>query len=305
MKFKMRKAIRLAFLCLIGIMSYSVSQAQGWKRSSSLEFGIMLGGSNYQGDLVASGFETRGTHFNGGVIVRYNPVQRFTFRLGANYGHISGDDRWYSGDPDRAFRNLHFKSVLWDVHAGFDINLNTFEFKQQKGVIPYLTFGVAVFKFNPQAEFTYDPNSWQATELQNYASLEDRDGEIVDLQPLGTEGQQTTEYNELSWYSLTQVSIPVGVGVKFRLNKRWGIGVEYVPRITFTDHLDDVSGAYVEPVYTESQYGAISPSMSDRSVSRNEAGTLRGSDDGNDRYAIFGFNITYRIFPGKEKCFQF
>ena len=116
------------YLTLIVLLSlvYIAPKAssQTWSKESSLEFGVMFGGSNYAGDLTNTFFESRGTHNNFGLVVRYNPVQRFSFRLGANYGKISGDDRWYSDDEIRSTRNLHFQSDLWDVSAVFDINLN-------------------------------------------------------------------------------------------------------------------------------------------------------------------------------------
>ncbi|MBI1308026.1 MAG: outer membrane beta-barrel protein [Bacteroidetes bacterium] len=290
----------LPVVCLIALMPDS--QAQGWKRESSLEFGLMFGGSNYKGDLVPKFFESRGTHANGGILIRYNPVQRFSFRLGVNYGSISGDDNWYGEDEVRAARNLHFKSDIWDIHAGFDINLNTFRYKQERGIIPHLILGIAVFKFNPMAQFTYDPSSWQATALQSYDNLQSRDGDWVELQPIGTEGQETTEYNDLKRYSLTSFAIPVGAGFKFKLSRQWTFGIEYTTRITFTDYLDDVSGKYVEPVFLESQYGPISAAMSDRSKTQNLAGTQRGDDSKRDLYSIFGVTLTYRIMRSGDRC---
>jgi len=300
----MRKTL---FILIVLCFSSSVF-AQSWTRESSLEFGLMFGGSNYNGELVNTFFEGRGTHAAFGIFARYNPVQRFTFRLNANYGNISGDDRWYSSDEARAFRNLHFRSVLWDFSAGFDVNLRILGYKKSRGAIPYITSGISVFKFNPEAQFFYDPTGWQASgqdQLQNYASLEPRDGEWVQLQPLGTEGQETTEYNELRRYSLTQFSVPLGAGFKFLLSKQWSFGIEYRTHFTFTDYLDDVSGIYAEPVYLEGQYGAISPAMADRSPSKNAAGITRGDDSNKDRYNIFGINVSYRIITGKVNCYQF
>lgn len=291
----------LALLLLFGAAS-NQAKGQTFHRESSLEFGLMFGGSNYSGDLVDKFFETRGTHANGGIIVRYNPVQRFSFRLGVNYGAISGDDRWYSDDEVRSNRNLHFKSDIWDIHAGFDINLNTFKYKQERGIIPHLSVGVSVFKFNPMAQLAYNPNSWHATALQGYDNLAEQHEDWVVLQPIGTEGQETTEYNELKRYSLTSFAIPVGAGFKFKLTKQWTFGVEYLTRITFTDYLDDVSGDYVEPVFLEAQYGAISPAMSDRSPTQNMAGTKRGDDSKRDLYSIFGVTLTYRIIQSGDRC---
>jgi Domain of unknown function (DUF6089) len=298
----MKRIFATVILTLCLSIFVSTLSAQNFKRESSLEFGLMFGGSTYTGDLTNTFFESRGIHGNGGIIVRYNPVQRFSFRLGVNYGSVSGDDRWYGDDEIRANRNLHFKSDIWDIHAGLDINLNTFRYKQERGIIPHLIVGVAVFKYNPMAQFNYDPSSWLATSLASYDNLADRDGDWVELQPLGTEGQETTEYNDLKRYSLTSFAIPVGLGFKFKLNKQWTFGVEYTTRITFTDFLDDVSGLYVEPVFIESQYGPISPAMADRSPAQNIAGSVRGDDSKRDLYSIFGVTLTYRIIQSGDNC---
>lgn len=299
---------RIIVIVLLILTSVPRGNAQEWKRVSSLEFGFMLGGSNYVGELVDGYFEPDGTHMAFGVFARYNPVQRFTFRLNANYGGLSGDDRWYAGDEDRSFRNLHFRSTLWDFSAGLDLNLNILGYGQERGTIPYITSGFSVFKFNPQAQFLYDPNSWQASgqdQLQNYQALEPRHEDWVELQPLGTEGQETTEYNEKSRYALTQIAIPLGAGFKFKLNRVWTLGLEYRTHFTFTDYLDDVGGVYVEPVYLEAQYGAISPAMADRSPQRNLAGVSRGDSGNKDKYNIFGINLSYRIYTNRVRCFQF
>lgn len=280
-----------------------VALGQGPRRQSTLDFGIMAGGSNYIGDLVNTPFEMRGTHFNAGLITRWNPVQRLSFRLSANYGNISGDDRWYSSDEDRTARNIHFKSSLWDFTGALEVNLRTFDFRQTTGIIPYVMTGVSVFKFNPRAQFFYDPASWAATGgLQNYADLVDRDEDWVELQPLGTEGQETTENNELKRYALTQIAVPVGFGFKWRMSEHWELGLEYALRLTFTDYLDDVAGVYMEPVFIESQYGSMAAALADPSTSGMEAGSNRGDGENkNDKYAIFGLTLTYKIIR-EQSC---
>lgn len=298
----MKKGVSIAIIVLFLCVGQS-AKAQQWSRKSSLEFGFMVGGSNYSGDLTNKYFETEGIHANGGLLVRYNPVQRFSFRVGVNYGQISGDDRWYTDDEVRTNRNLHFVSDLWDFHAAFDINLNTFDFQQKRGVIPYVFGGVSVFKFNPQAQFFYQPDSWQNLPNDNsYETLAERDEAWIELQPLGTEGQETTEYNDIKRYALTQIAIPVGAGFKFKLNEAWTFGIEYSTRITFTDYLDDVSGTYAEPVFLEAQYGAMSKAMADRSSTENLAGTARGDESKADLYNIFGITLTYKIIRSGEVC---
>jgi len=290
------------FLMLVALGSH----AQQWRKVSSLEFGIMGGGSNYQGELTNSFFESKGTHLAMGILTRYNPNERVTFRLQAVRGKISGDDRWYPSISERNVRNLDFESVLWDFKAGLDINLRVLDFKQTRGVIPYVTTGLSVFKFNPTAQFLYDPNSPHVNRVgSSYTTLQSRNEELVELQPLSTEGQQTTQYNERERYSLTQLAVPLGFGVKFRLSEDWVMGLEYVIHKTFTDYLDDVSSSYIESSYIEGQYGPMAAAMADRSRVLNEAGVSRGDDSNNDWYAIFGLNLTYRINLSGVRCPEF
>ena len=176
---------------------------------------------------------------------------------------------------------------------------------KQRGFVPYFTTGISVFKFNPQAQFFYDVNSPHNTGVNGYQNLTGRDGEWVNLQALSTEGQQTAQYNDLKRYSLTQLAVPVGLGLKCYMNKHWIVALEYTVRKTFTDYLDDVSGKYAEPFYIESQYGPIASAMADPSSPLHEPGTLRGNPKNKDWYSIFGVSLSYRLVANKVKCFQF
>ncbi len=298
-----KKSGLFVMLTMAFVVVSSFANAQQWSRKSSLEFGFMAGGSNYAGDLTDKYFETEGINPNAGILVRYNPVQRFSFHVGVNYGKLTGYDSWYATDELRTNRNLSFETDFWDFHAAFDLNLNTFDFKQKRGAVPYLMGGIAVFKYNPKAQFFYQPNSWQNLANDNsYETLESRDGDWVELQPLGTEGQETTEYNDIRRYSLTQLAIPVGIGVKFKLNQNWTFGIEYSTRFTFTDYIDDVSGEYAESIFLEAQYGPMSKAMADRSPTQNLATTARGDESKTDLYNIFGITLTYKIIKSGEVC---
>ena len=296
---------KVLYIVVLLLMTLGVN-AQRWNRESSLDLGLMLGGSNYTGELTNfKFFETQGTHFAAGLLCRYNFGNRVTFKLSATRGNISGYDEWYSDKTENQLRNLHFKSILWDFSGGVDINLRLLDRRKQKGFVPYVTTGFSVFKFNPQGQFFYNVNSPHNTGTNGYTNLQSRNEEWVNLQPLSTEGQQTAEYNDLKRYSLTQLAVPLGFGVKCYLNKNWMIALEYATRFTFTDHLDDVGGKYAEPFFIESQYGPIASAMADPGPQLHEPGTLRGNPDNNDRYGIFGVSLTYRIITSKVKCFQF
>lgn len=296
---------KIIILALLFVSSYSI-QAQRWMRESSLDLGLFVGGSNYTGELTNFKFmEARANHFAAGLLTRYNIGNRLTFKLSATRGYISGDDNWYSDIEENRQRNLHFRSILWDFTGGVDINLRLMDRRKQRGFIPYFTTGISVFKFNPQAQFFYNANSWHNTGTNGYNTLASRDGEWLNLQALSTEGQQTAEYNDLKRYSLTQMAVPIGLGLKCYMSKSWMVALEYTVRKTFTDHLDDVGGKYAEPFYIESQYTAIASAMADPGSTAHETGSPRGDSKNKDWYSIFGLSLTYRLVTSKVKCFQF
>ncbi len=290
-------------LFLVALCSTSTVDAQRWFRTSSLEFGLIGGFSHYSGELTRPTFESRGFKPSAGLITRYTPGQRITFRLSAQYGQLEGRDDWYNEDY-RIDRNLSFQSDLWDFTGAMEVNLRRMDPRMKSGIFPYVYAGVSVFKFNPKAVFEYDPTGPMAAYLLNpYLELADRDGELVELQPLGTEGQETTEFNERRRYALTQVSIPVGGGLKFKLNHKWTLGVEYGLRFTFTDYIDDVSDSYVDPQRLLSQYGAMSAAMADRGPGPLHVEDAKRGDPGrNDAYGIFGVTFTYRLYGNRPAC---
>lgn len=296
---------KILLLITLFLATYTVN-AQRWMRENSLDLGIFLGGSNYTGELTAfKMFEKQGTHFAAGLLTRYNMGNRLTLKISATRGSISGYDEWYSDKTENRMRNLHFKSILWDFTGGVDINLRMLDRRQAKGFVPYVTTGISVFKFNPQAQFFYNAASPHNTGTNGYTTLAGRNGEWVNLQPLSTEGQQTAEYNDLKRYPLTQLAVPVGLGLKCYMNRSWMIALEYGVRVTFTDYLDDVSGTYAKPFFIESQYGPIASAMADPGPILHDAGTARGNSKNKDRYSIFGVSVTYRLVTSKVKCFQF
>ncbi len=292
-------------LLLVG--STLPTNAQRWFKTSSLEFGLLGGMSHYSGDLTQSFLETKGFKPSVGIISRYSPGERFTFRLSAQYGSIEGRDDWYEDPNSPTRRNLSFRSDLWDFTGALEVNLIPMVARRKSGVYPYLFTGASVFRFNPEAQFTYEPGNAMESYLtpELYGQLADRDGEYIELQPLGTEGQQTTEFNDRKRYALTQIAIPVGGGLKFKMNHKWTFGLEYGVRFTFTDYLDDVSGTYVDPVRLQGQYGPMSAALSNRSPQFEPAtleGTSRGDSDKYDLYGLLGISLTYRLYGNRPVC---
>ena len=132
---------------------------------------------------------------------------------------------------------------------------------------------MGAFYFNPKAEYN---------------------DELVELQPLGTEGQGST-LNSKRRYSRLAFSMPIGLGFRCSLGKRFCLNLEYGIRKTFTDYLDDVGGNYyLNGAELAQQNGSIAAAMSNRSLDQSRNGR-RGNDTTKDWYAFAGFMLTFKI----------
>ncbi|RYD82457.1 MAG: hypothetical protein EOP53_03665 [Sphingobacteriales bacterium] len=268
------------------------ANAQFW------EIGGMIGGSNYAGDLSPTPIVFKETHPAIGAFVRANIKKSFSLKGNLYYGRVSGKD--VNSDVEkRVNRNLSFRSNLLEVGLNGEYNILPFETGSRKNKsAPYVFAGLAIFKFDPRAYWDTNPD-------------DDVDGEWVRLQPLGTEGQGTTQYNEREKYSLTQVSIPFGAGLKHNFAGNWNVGLEVGWRKTFTDYIDDVSMTYVEDYILKGQKSDLSALLSDRTQevvpsferSSRTSKEERGNDTNKDWYMFAGITISYTIMP--HYCFRF
>ncbi|MDQ3071685.1 MAG: DUF6089 family protein [Bacteroidota bacterium] len=273
---------KITLVTLIGVLVPLFSFCQFW------EFGVMLGASSYSGDLSPTPIVLKETHFAFGGLVRANVTDRFSLKANAYYGRLSGTDENAVTQKNK-IRNLSFRSNVLDIGLNAEVNFVPFEAgNPNKRTAPYGFFGVSVFKFDPEALFN---EQW------------------VRLQPLGTEGQGTTRFNEREKYALTQIALPFGIGLKHNLGSNWNIGFEMGWRKTFTDYIDDVSMTYVNPDYLQSESGELSNYLSNRTGEVNGTRVLfdeteqRGNATNKDWYSFGGITITYTILQGS--CFTF
>lgn len=275
------------FMLLAGLAIAINSAAQ----RDNVEVGILLGQTNYIGDMTESRFQEM--NFAGGLMLRYNPNHNISLRGNVFYGKINGDDANFSSEEKRK-RNLDFYSPLFEFSGQFEWNITGFDAmgtKGGKGFSPYIYAGIGIFKFNPKTV------------------LNDT---VYELQPKGTEGQGTTPLQSRKKYALTQVAIPFGFGFKIRLAPRFVMGIEYGTRFTFTDYLDDVSLTYVNPAILSAQYGSQSAALANRSGEDkgpydiiNQRGQQRGDNKDRDWYNFLGISLSYTINLHKVKCYQF
>jgi len=254
-------------------------QAQRATRLSRTEFGFMVGGMYYLGDLNPLK-QFNNTQFSAGLMYRYNVHSRLCIRLNALYGNVSGND-FQSSSVLLKNRNLNFTSSIFELAGGIEFNYLPFAIghDKYKGTA-YILAEIGVFHMNPMTQYN---------------------GDVYELQKMSTEGQGTSLSSQPN-YNLYQLCLPIGAGVKMTLGKRASLNVEFGLRKTFTDYLDDVhADTYVDPLKLQNESGPISTALSNRSLDGSKYGK-RGTSSTNDWYVFTGMMLTFKL--GKaSSCF--
>ena len=261
--------LSVLFLCI----STTESNAQ---YQPNQEFGILGGVGYYIGDMNATHFNN--SRISGGITYRKNFDRRFSFKSSVLYTNVYADDK-NSNDAIKENRNLHFKSDIIELSGQIEFNFLPYETGNSLySWTPFIFTGVSIFNYNPKAEAS--------------------DGQWYNLQELGTEGQGTTSFQDRKKYSLTQLSIPFGGGVKIGVSDNFNIIFEYGLRKTFTDYIDDVSTTYAG---IPSEFTNIAIELADQSLDGPQiAGVARGDETNKDWYSFSGITLSF-ILQGKTK----
>ncbi|MCO6497009.1 MAG: porin family protein [Chitinophagaceae bacterium] len=260
----MRHLIVLA----LAMVSFSASAQKLWADG-------FLGALNYQGDLQDKRFTFQQSHLAGGAGATYDLNDHFSVRMHLLFGKLSANDKY----GRNASRNLNFESSLFEVQAG--LKYHVFPLNSHS-LTPYVFAGVAVFHFNP---YTYD-----STNVKYF------------LKPLSTEGQGFVQGRKP--YALTQMAIPLGVGVKLSLTDNLNVGLEAGLRKTFTDYIDDVSTTYVDEFQLLMERGPKAVELAYRGGELHgaqaypPANTPRGSAKYKDMYYFTALTVSMRIGSG-------
>lgn len=257
------------------------------------------GNDNYSGNIK----------FMGGLYARYTFSPSFSARIGASHGTLYASDdfninkaRKATSIEDDAFqrywRSQNTKSKIWEgqlLAEYYPLRMNSESLRARKRFQPYLLLGASVFYYQPKTQYSTrenrDKKSWidardLRTEGQGFVGL--------DGKPLETPKQ----------YSLTQFAIPMGLAVRWDIGDNLGLGVEYLYRYCFTDYLDDVSGAYIDPMYFDinlpADKAALAKDVYDKRWQVIPTGDatnkmVRGNSDVNDAFSSISINFFYRI----------
>ena len=189
---------------------------------------------------------------------------------------------------DVHLRNLSFRSLLSEFAVVAEYKFGEFMINSSVTRSNFYVFGgIHVYNFLPYARSAVGS-------ITGWANLKD----------ITTEGQGLDNSYKVSEYKSTQLGIPLGLGVRWTLDKYTRFAAELGYRILFTDYLDDVGGSYANPAVIGSVHGAGAAEFVDRTrqlhpwLKPNLEGTLRGDPKGrNDGYLFLGVSLSRVIFP--------
>ena len=278
-----------AFVLGLALVASPEADAQQFsKRKQYNSVGFSLNAMNYFGDVVPvtnfSSFRFGATRLGAGVSITRRFYPRLSGRFALSYGRITGSDALATANvssPDALFRrqrNMTFRNDIFEASAVAVVDLieNRNNYLKRPDFVPYVFAGVAGFHHNPQGLYT--------------------DGSYVDLQDLKTEGQATA-------YGKTQLSIPFGGGIRYRINRNFDASLEIGWRKTFTDYLDDVSTNYAPDGALVGDYakyfgrGITLPDPGNKFPGFNNPGNKRGTTKRDDWYIVTGVTLNYILTP--------
>ncbi|NUO02345.1 MAG: outer membrane beta-barrel protein [Saprospiraceae bacterium] len=246
-----------------------------WSAAQPLELGLMGGVSLYSGDLAPKEFGLYFDQLNPafGIFMRKNFNNTFSARIGASLAKVEGSD----ANIGFEHRGINFRSQIFEVALTGELNLFRLGSPKRTQVVPYAFAGVGIYHFNPETLFD---DNW------------------IELQPLGTEGQGLPGYDDP--YSLTQVCLPFGGGLKFVFKEVWTLGFEFGGRKLFTDHLDDVSGAEVNYVDILTGNGTLAAQLSNPLITNPEEDEIIYTRGGEfqDWYFMGGVTVSFKFGDG-------
>ena len=284
-----------AFVLGLALVATPEADAQQFsKRKQYNSVGFSLNTTNYFGDIVpAAGFTSLSFGANrvgAGVSITRRFYPRLSGRFGLSYGRITGSDA-KSADPNdsngrwRYNRNMNFRNDILEASAVavFDLIENRNNYLKRPDFVPYVFAGVAGFYNNPKG--LVGKNDEGLTE-----------GSYIALADLKTEGQAKK-------YSQTQFAIPLGIGIRYRINRNFDASLEIGWRKTFTAYIDDVGGKYAD-------VNTLAPGAQryfGNSITRSRTGDFAsftnptsqrgGKSNSSDWYIITGVTLNYILAP--------
>ncbi len=206
--------------------------------------GVGLGTANYYGDMASYRLPVatilKNTRWNIGATYTKYFTDKFSMRLGLSVIRIMADDANFengsAGFLTKYSRGLHFRNTLKE---GTLVGIFDFSkkykggFERRADITPYALIGLSLANHNPKAREAADPVTGAVKK------------EWLKLRQFDTEGQSDLDQKQ---YSTVALSVPFGMGLKFKISPNMDFAAEGRINYTFNNggkYLDDVSENYI------------------------------------------------------------
>ena len=276
-------------------------------RAQVMEVGGNIGLAYYMGDINPRKPFNQ-SDLGWGVLVRYYEGTRWAFRFSYSNLQLKGSDEASGYRPERG---LSFNTKVNDFALVAEFNfLDYFTGSKRNGLSPYIFAGISIFTFNPKAD--------DGTELHDLLT------DVIFCIGHDEKGKEF-EYQKKTDYNTTAVSIPFGIGVKYSINSRLGMSMEWRWDLTFTDWIDDChgyyptfvpekvldneghwTGAYETPEYVQyaDPTGFVSEEESNTHLLMNDKRYVqRGNKSDFDWFGFLSVSLTYKFnLPNGNSC---
>jgi hypothetical protein len=271
----MKKGV-LYLLAIINLNLYGQTHEVGGGMGFAYYFGDLniVNHNRHPFTFITESFNPKNYKMAYSLSYRYNFLNQFSLGAYFNHLYLSGYDsdnkskEIYDAEWSRLVRNLSFhtavNSLTVDVRYEYfrteDVWGSSYNSEYNNWIIsPYAGAGIGLFSFNPK--------TWYQ-------------GEEIELQPLGTEGQGIKPYGQK--YSLTGLILPFSVGIRFiEPNRVYSVGIDFTYTYTFTDYLDDVSSkSYIDPAVFRANYDPAKAALVTALANRNPESRYPGSTGG-------------------------
>lgn len=307
-------------LSLAGSTNAQIGISKEYVEPSGWSVGTSFGLSDLWGDVGTKSVIDHYTNskylnkpcFMGGFFIRYSFHPSFAMRLGGYYGTLYATDMWNKQKAEKAtsieddsyqryLRNLSVRTNVWETQLLFEIapfRFNPASAGAMRRFQPLLLLGVAAMHFNPQAQYIDSASG------RNYGYVN-----LYDYHVEGDGFSKSSYPGAPDKYSLWQIVVPMGVGVRWDIGRRLSLGVEWMYRYTFTDYLDNVSGKYVDKsVYSQNlsaDKAYVAAQLEDKTwminknLPRHTSDEYRGNPSVKDGYSTFGLTFIFKV-PSKK-----
>lgn len=316
--------------------------ATGYSATAQRKAEIAISGGvvNYIGDLANEKFFPYTSASTGAAITLRNFVgsprnryKTFDMQLRLSWHRLQYDETTPIGDKKglelrNYLRGINFRNDLLGAETGFTYNL--FVNRNQPLWKPSFSFflmaGVGVFYGQPKADlFRGTPSLdsryyfWKdgtvrdcAENPQGVGNEIERDGKYeTKLREWKTEGQGfDKEIHQSTPYDVWNIGIPLGVGMRYVLDKQWTLSAELNYYYFFSDFLDDVSERYatyeeLRAAFPDDEQFELAKYISDPSGLGTDgyispATSRRGNPGLKDAFSFFSVEASYK-FTWKKK----